>query len=211
MTLGSTGQGQPAQSRSHTGTGSKVKKRAGCLVKGWSPYNFGVTLDTGSLRGTAFPAQLPGKRNNTASRAHVLVTCVQLHSSQSEWRGARATGKETLLWDTEPPSQGPLTKQGVGKGQFGMAWHSSPRAAKRKRRKLKPCVQCSQKPNGISHSPKDGEDGVGTKSWGGVDAPASWRAGGHRVLAEMGAAGSSHGCQHRGHGGKRPGVTMKSR
>lgn len=110
VTLSSTGQGQPAHSRSHMGTGSNVKMKAGCLVKGWSPYSFGVTLDMGSLHGTAFPAQLPGKRNNTASRAHVLVTCVQLHSSQSKWRGARATGKETPLWDTEPPSQGPLTK-----------------------------------------------------------------------------------------------------
>lgn len=187
--------------------------RAGCSVKGSSPYNFGVTPDTGSLRGTAFPAQLPGERGTTQPLPcprvrHVCATSLfpkRVPGSTGHGEGDAAVGHRP------PPSHGPLTKQGVGKGQFGMAWHPSPRAAKRKRRKLKPCVQCSQKPNGISHSPRDGEGGAGTKSWGGVDAPASWRAAGHTVLAEMGAAGSSHGCQRRGRGGKRPGVTMKTR
>lgn len=109
VTPSSTGQGQPALSRSCTGTGSKVKMRAGYLVKGWSPYSFGVTPDRGpSVAQLSLHNCLA--RETTQPPRHVLITCVQLHSSQSEWRGTRATGKETLLWDTEPPSQAPLTK-----------------------------------------------------------------------------------------------------
>lgn len=166
--------------------------RAGCLGKGSSPYNFGVTPDTGSLRGTAFPAQLPGERNNTASRAHVLVTCVQLHSTQSEWRGAHATGKETLLWDSEPPKPG--TPHKIGSWE-GTVWHGSaslPKGCKEEEEKIEAMRSMQSKTK---------RNQPFSKGWG--------RWGGHQELGWHGCScflesGRAHGAGRDGSGQEQP-------
>lgn len=213
---GSAGQGEPAQSGSRMGTASKAQMGAGCFGKGSSPLGFGVPTGRGSPRGTTSSAEPPGERDNTASRVHVRITCAQLRSSQSERRGARAAGKEPVLWDTEPPkpetppTPTPKTRRRAGRAPHGSAapgcgaaGDPSPRAATRKRRKLKPCFKCGQKAKGIGHSLRNGEGGTG--------APVARRAGGNtgQPPAGMAATGSSHGRQHRGgrsRRGKGPGA-----
>lgn len=153
----------------------------------------------GFPRGTVGAAQPPGERNNTASastcasRAHNFAL-PKVSGGQRAPQGKRRERASPVGQRTPKAGDPHGTGRWAGRAPHGSATprcstaeDPSPRAATRKRKKLKTCFRCSQKAKGIGHSPGTGRAGRAPRA--GADMGAT---------AAQGSGRSSHGWGERG-------------